>query len=163
MHRNQRTLEIFYTAFARLDAQTMADCYAPGAQFEDEAFSLRGQKEVASMWRMLCSSTKAKGAEVWNLSYSGVHVDDKTGNAHWEANYRFSATGRMVHNVIDSAFEFNPQGLITRHSDRFNFWAWARQALGPPGLLLGWTPFFHQKVRTTAAANLKNFLATHAS
>ena len=88
---------------------------------------------------------------------------DKTGKAHWEANYRFSATGRMVHNVIDGVFEFNGQGLITKLRDSFNFWKWARQALGAPGLLLGWMPFFHQKVRTTAAANLKKFLATRAS
>jgi hypothetical protein len=49
--------------------------------------------------------------------------------------------------------------LITRHRDRFNFWSWSRQALGAPGLLLGWTPFLRQKVRAQAAANLQKFLA----
>ena len=39
MHPNQATLEKFYNAFAQLDADTMA---APDAQFDDEAFSLRG-------------------------------------------------------------------------------------------------------------------------
>ena len=163
MHSNQTTLENFYTAFARLDADTMAASYAPDAQFDDEAFSLRGHTEVTGMWRMLCGATKAKGADVWKLTYSGVHADDKTGKAHWEADYRFSTTGRMVHNVIDGVFEFNEQGLITRHRDSFNFWTWSRQALGVPGLLLGWTPFFHQKVRKTAAANLQKFLANRAS
>ena len=42
MHPNQATLEKFYNAFAQLDADTMATCYAPDAQFDDEAFSLRG-------------------------------------------------------------------------------------------------------------------------
>ena len=163
MHPNQTTLENFYTAFARLDADTMAACYAPDAEFDDEAFSLRGHTEVTGMWRMLCGATKAKGADVWKLTYSGLQADDKTGKAHWEADYRFSATGRMVHNVIDGVFEFNEQGLIKKHRDSFNFWTWARQALGAPGLLLGWTPVFHQKVRKTAAANLKKFLATRAS
>lgn len=163
MHPNQTTLENFYTAFARLDADAMAACYAPDAQFDDEAFSLRGHTEVTGMWRMLCGATKAKGADVWKLTYRGVQADDNTGKAHWEADYRFSATGRMVHNVIDGVFEFDAQGLITRHRDSFNFWTWARQALGTPGLLLGWTPFFHQKVRKTAAANLQKFLAARAS
>lgn len=162
MHPNQTTLENFYTAFARLDADTMAACYAPDAEFDDKAFSLRGHTEVTGMWRMLCGATKAKGANVWKLTYSGLQASNKTGKAHWEADYRFSATGRTVHNVIDDVFEFNGQGLITRHRDSFNFWRWARQALGIPGLLLGWMPFFHQKVRKTAAANLKRFLATRA-
>ena len=160
MHPNQATLEKFYTAFSRLDADTMATCYASDAQFDDEAFSLRGHTEVTGMWRMLCGATQAKGADVWKLVFSGIEADATAGKAHWEADYRFSATGRMVHNVIDGVFAFNDQGLIARHRDSFNFWSWSRQALGTPGLLLGWTPFLHQKVRKTAAANLQKFLAS---
>ncbi|MBC7438095.1 MAG: nuclear transport factor 2 family protein, partial [Bdellovibrionales bacterium] len=52
------------------------------------------------------------------------------------------------------------QGLIATHRDRFDFWAWSRQALGTPGLLLGWTPMLRNKVRTTAASNLKKYLAS---
>ena len=66
----------------------------------------------------------------------------------------------MVHNVIDGVFEFNAQGLISYHRDSFNFWSWSRQALGMPGLLLGWTSFLRQKVRATAAGNLKKYLAS---
>ena len=123
MHPNQSQLESFYTAFARLDADAMAACYAPDAQFDDEVFSLRGHPQVTGMWRMLCDVTRAKGADVWKLAYSGVEADARRGRAHWEADYRFSATGRMVHNIIDGVFEFNEQGLITRHHDRFDFWA----------------------------------------
>lgn len=65
----------------------------------------------------------------------------------------------MVHNVIDSRFIFDPQGLIRTQRDSFDFWAWSRQALGAPGLLLGWTPFLHNKVRAQAAANLRKYLA----
>ncbi|MEO7886592.1 MAG: nuclear transport factor 2 family protein [Polaromonas sp.] len=159
MHPNQATLEKFYSAFAQLDSATMASCYAPDAQFDDEAFSLRGHEQVTGMWHMLCDATKAKGLDVWKLTYSGIEADATTGKSHWEADYRFSATGRMVHNVIDGVFEFNEQGLIARHRDRFNFWTWSRQALGTPGLLLGWTPFLHNKVRATAAGNLQKYLA----
>ena len=65
----------------------------------------------------------------------------------------------MVHNIIEAKFEFDQAGLITRHRDSFDFWRWARQALGAPGMLLGWSPFLRGKVRAQAAANLKKFLA----
>lgn len=162
MHPNETTLHNFYTAFARLDASTMAACYAPDAQFDDEVFSLRGKEEVGGMWRMLCEATRDKGEDVWKLKWSGIEADAHQGKAHWEAFYRFSATGRMVHNVIDGKFEFNEQGLITRHRDRFDFWAWSRQALGLPGMLLGWTPFMRSKVKARAAASLKKFMAQRA-
>ena len=106
MHPNQTRLENFYAAFARLDAKAMAACYAPDAQFEDEVFSLRGHEQAGGMWRMLCEAVRTKGRDVWTLSYSGLEADGKSGKAHWEADYRFSATGRLVHNVIDGVFEF---------------------------------------------------------
>ncbi|WP_295959309.1 nuclear transport factor 2 family protein [Rhodoferax sp.] len=159
MHPNQRTLERFYAAFAQLDADTMAACYAEDAQFDDEVFSLHGKRELGGMWRMLCAATRTQGRDVWELESSGLQADASTGKAHWEAHYRFSTTGRLVHNRIDSAFSFNPAGLIVNHVDRFDFWRWSRQALGTPGLLLGWTPLLLTKVRRQAAANLKKFLA----
>lgn len=158
MHPNQTTLENFYSAFSRLDADAMASCYAPDAQFDDEVFSLRGHAQISGMWRMLCDATRANGADVWKLSWSGVQADADGGCAHWEADYRFSATGRMVHNVIDGAFKFGAHGLIIRHRDRFGFWSWSRQALGTPGLLLGWTALLRRKVRARAAANLQKYL-----
>lgn len=156
MHANAELLTRFYTAFAALDADAMQACYAPDARFRDEAFTLQGAAQVGGMWRMLCEATKAKGRDVWRLEFSGIEADDTQGRAHWEAHYRFSATGRMVHNVIDGAFCFR-DGRIVEHVDRFDFWRWSRQALGTPGLLLGWSPMLRHKVRATAAANLEKF------
>lgn len=156
----QDTVTRFYTAFACLDADTMATCYGKDATFDDPAFSLRGQREVAGMWRMLCGATRAKGLADWALEFSNVQANGNSGKAHWEAHYKFSATGRLVHNIIDAEFTFTPEGLIATHHDTFDFWRWSRQALGAPGLLLGWTPFLRAKVRAQAGANLKKFLAT---
>jgi hypothetical protein len=152
---SRATIERLYAAFERLDADTMAACYAEDAVFDDEAFSLRGRAQIAGMWTMLCDAVKAKGRDVWEIEASAITER----SAHWEATYRFSATGRMVHNVIDAEFEFDAAGLITRHRDRFDFWRWARQALGAPGLLLGWTPMLRAKVRAQAAKNLARFIA----
>jgi len=156
-HPNAELVARFYTAFAALDDAVMAECYAADVSFQDEVFALRGREEVSGMWRMLCSATRATGRDAWSLSFDGVEADDRQGRAHWQAHYRFSATGRLVHNVISAEFVFR-DGVIVAHRDRFDFWRWSRQALGPTGWLLGWTPLLRRKVRARAAANLRAFL-----
>lgn len=158
MNLNELTLTKFYTSFSALDADTMASCYAENATFNDPAFSLKGRREIGGMWRMLCSTTQAKGLDHWKLEFSDIQADATKGRAHWEAHYLFSATGRLVHNIIDGEFTFDKDGLIVTHRDTFSFWRWARQALGTPGLLLGWSRLLRAKVRAQAAGNLKKFL-----
>lgn len=150
MHPNAALIERFYAAFARRDWAGMAECYHPEVHFSDEAFDLYGA-DAALMWRMLVTSGRDLA-----LEYSGIEADDRTGRAHWDARYTFSATGRKVLNRIDASFEFR-DGLIIRHVDRFDFWTWSRQALGAPGLLLGWSGFLKAKVRAKAAVGLATF------
>jgi hypothetical protein len=159
MHVNEASIARFYTAFANLDADTMASCYAEDVAFDDPVFSLRGRRETGGMWRMLCAATQARGRDAWRLEFKDIQADASSGRARWEAHYRFSATGRLVHNIIEARFTFKPDGLIASHHDHFDFWRWSRQALGTPGLLLGWTPFLRAKVRAQASANLNKFLA----
>ena len=85
MHPNEDTLNKFYAAFARLDPDTMAQCYAPDVAFDDEVFSLRGKEATMGMWRMLCEATRAKGLPDWKLEYSAIEADATTGRAHWDA------------------------------------------------------------------------------
>ena len=105
------------------------------------------------------NAIRQQGRKDWKLEVSAI--TDST--AHWEPTYRFSASGRLVHNVIDAEFEFDSQGLIKRHRDRFDFWRWSRQALGLPGVLLGWSGFLRGKVRRTAARRLDRYLQSHAA
>ena len=156
---SQATIERFYAAFAALDAPTMASCYTEQAQFDDEVFSLHGRDQIGAMWRMLCEAARTQGPARWQLEASAITAEANQGSAHWEARYVFAATGRSVHNVIEARFDFDPDGLIRRHRDRFDFWRWARQALGAPGWLLGWTPLLRQKVRNQASAGLRRFMA----
>lgn len=156
MHPNADPIRRFYQAFAARDAEGMNACYTADVVFEDPAFGELHGAEARGMWKMLCS--RAKDLQV---TASGIEADDTRGRAHWEAIYTFSQTGRRVHNRIDAGFEFR-DGLIAVHRDRFDFWAWSRQALGAPGLLLGWTPFLRGKVRTQALAGLRKFLGEQA-
>jgi hypothetical protein len=153
---SEATIRRFYEAFTRLDDAAMTACYRADARFDDEAFSLQGAPQIGGMWRMLCTATRNNAAARahWRLELSQVTPS----SAHWEPHYLFGPAGRPVHNRIDASFEFDGQGLISRHHDRFDFWSWSRQALGAPGWLLGWSPLLRQKVRGTAAAQLRRFL-----
>ena len=143
--------ERFYAAFARRDADAMAACYADDVAFSDPAFpDLRGEA-VRDMWRMLC----ARGKDL-RIEHRVTEASAGRARVHWEAWYTFSGTSRAVHNIIEAELEVR-DGRIVRHRDEFAFPRWARQALGTPGLLLGWTPFLKSKVQAQAAIALEKF------
>lgn len=127
-------------------------CYAADATFSDPVFPALKGEAARGMWRMLC----ARGKDL-RVEFSAVQADDRTGSAHWEAWYTFSASGRRVHNIIDASFTFS-NGLIASHVDHFDLYRWSRQAVGVKGVLLGWTPLVQNVVRKTAARSLEAFL-----
>ena len=105
------------------------------------------------MWRMLTG--RAEDLEVELVEHE---AGDERGSARWLADYTFTSTGRKVHNDVRAEFRF-ADGKIAEHRDSFSFYAWARQALGPAGIVLGWTPVVQGKVRREARAGLDEFLA----
>lgn len=156
-HPNAALIDRFYAAFAKRDAAAMAACYHAEIAFSDPVFpDLRGD-DAGQMWAMLCK----RGADL-RIEHRDVSADDTSGRAHWDAHYTFSATGRKVVNSIDATFTFR-DGLIVRHVDQFSFHRWARQALGPIGLVLGWTPLLRNKVRRTAAKGLADWKASRST
>jgi ketosteroid isomerase-like protein len=157
MHPNARLIETFYTSFQKRDAEGMVACYHPDVRFSDPVFhELQGARACA-MWRMLC-----KRASDLQIEFRDVQADDRTGSAHWEARYLFSATGRKVHNVIDAKFEFR-DGKIVRHADTFDLWRWAGMALGPKGKLLGWLPPIQRAIHQKAVRGLDEFERAQAA
>ena len=152
MHRNAELIRKFYTSLGNRDARGMAECYHPAVKFSDEVFTDLEGVQANGMWQMLCERAKDLKVE-----FRDIEADDSAGRAHWEAWYTFSASGRPVHNKIDARFEFR-DGKIVRHRDKFDFWAWASQALGPTGRLLGWSSFLKNRVRSRATKGLATFL-----
>jgi ketosteroid isomerase-like protein len=151
--QHRELIRALYEALDRADGESMAACYAPDARFEDPAFGdLRGD-EVGAMWRMLTS--RATDLEVDLVEHD---ADEDTGSAHWIARYTFARTGRHVTNDGRASFRFGG-GKIAEHTDRFDFHAWSRQALGTPGLLFGWTPLLRAAVRRRARRDLERFMA----
>jgi len=157
MQPNEQLIHDFYNAFQKLDWQTMQQCYAENIHFSDVVFGDLKGDDVSAMWHMLCDRAKD-----FELSFSDVQADDSHGSARWEASYTFSQTGRKVQNVIFAEFQF-AEGKIVRHSDHFSFWRWSRMALGPMGVLLGWSGFLKRKVQQQALVGLKLFKRRHHS
>jgi ketosteroid isomerase-like protein len=154
---NRELIERFYDAFNRHDGDAMAACYAPGARFSDPVFQGLHGEEPGAMWRMLTSR-----ADDLRIELAEHEADETTGSAHWLADYTFTQTGRKVHNDVRARFRF-ADGLIAEHDDEFGFHAWARQALGPTGLVLGWTPIVQGSVRRRARAGLDEFMGVSRS
>lgn len=146
-------IEEFYGAFAECAGERMAACYAPDASFSDPVFGALDAREAGGMWRMLTG--QAKDLRIELLEHD---IQEEQGSAHWRAHYTFSQTGRPVINDVRASFRF-ADGLISEHVNDFDFYRWARQALGPRGLLLGWTPIVRSAVRRRARASLGQFLA----
>lgn len=152
MNTNEQIIEEFYAAFAAQNPETMASCYHPDVIFEDPAFGKLNGKDAADMWHMLIE--RAKGN--LQIEFSDIHANAQSGSAKWTATYHFSKTNRKVVNKIKAYFEFK-DGLIIKHTDSFDFWNWSKQALGTPGLLLGWSSFLRKKVQQQALEALRKY------
>lgn len=152
-HPNETLIKRFYDAFAARDADSMASAYHPEATFSDPVFQNLQGLEVGAMWRMLCE----RGKDL-DVAASGISANDSTGRADWSARYTFGATGRPVHNRITATFAFR-DGKIVEHRDEFDLYKWSRMALGPLGVVLGWTPVVQGRVRRQARSQLDRFMA----
>lgn len=149
---NQQLIHNFYTAFAQKNYAAMQQSYAPNAVFTDEVFTNLNSAQVKAMWEMLCK--RGKDLE---LQFSNVQATPTGGTAYWQATYTLSSTGRKVTNRINATFEI-ADGKIVKHTDRFSFYAWAKQAFGITGWLLGGTSFFKKKVQAKAKEGLNAFM-----
>lgn len=152
MHPHEKLIREFYEAFNARDYVSMQESYHAKATFYDPVFQDLNSEQVKSMWQMLLTSSKDLSVKA-----SEFVADDHKGSCRWDAWYTFSRTGRKVHNIIRADFRFE-KGKIMEHRDLFNLWRWSAQALGMPGLLLGWTPMVRNKVRVTAQTALRKYM-----
>jgi ketosteroid isomerase-like protein len=148
----RKLVDDFYGAFARRDGDAMAALYAKDVHFHDPVFLDLHGDQARAMWKMLCG--RAKDLRV---THEVLDASETSARARWIANYTFS-TGRAVENRIEASMEIGG-GLITRHTDRFDLYRWARQALGPMGVVLGWSPLVQGRIRRTAREGLDRFMS----
>ncbi len=144
-------IESFYQAFQENDGEKMVNCYHDDITFEDPAFGKLEGERAKNMWRMFCEIDGER-----KIAFSELSFNEKSGSVRWEAHYTFSKTGRKVHNKIYAEFEFQ-DGKIIKHTDHFNLYSWAKQALGVKGLIFGGTNFFQKKLIVQTNALLTKF------
>jgi ketosteroid isomerase-like protein len=154
--QNRNVIRRLYEAMDAHDGEAMAACYAPDARFEDPVFGPLTGEQAGDMWRLLTSRSKDLRVEL-----AEHEVEGERGSARWIARYTFGPSGRKVTNDIRASFRFR-DGLIAEHTDRFSFYRWARQALGPMGLLLGWAPPLRLALRRRALEDLARFTRKRA-
>jgi ketosteroid isomerase-like protein len=144
MHPHEARVRELLEAIDRCDSDAVAACYHEEIFFSDAIFpSLRGEEAIA-MWRALVGR-----ARDLSVTVESVSADDEGARAIWVARYSRGRDGRPVVTRIDSLFAFR-DGLIVRHVDRYSFWRWAAQALGPVGAAFGWFAPFKWWVRKRA-------------
>ena len=150
---NEETIQRFYTAFEKLDYKTMQDCYSQDIIFNDAVFGVLQGDEARAMWEMLC-----KQATKFSLTFSDIRfLDEEYATCNWTASYTFSKTGRPVVNYVKAHMRIQ-DNKITEHTDQFSLYKWCRQALGIPGMLLGWSSLLQNKIRKQARGNLRKFI-----
>ncbi|HKG06893.1 MAG TPA: nuclear transport factor 2 family protein [Pedobacter sp.] len=154
MDDNEKLIHSFYSNFQNKNVKGMRDCYGSTVTFNDPVFTNLSAGQVRAMWAMLLRNGKDLRIEFKNIRSSGNSV-----SAQWNAYYTFSATGNKVINNIRASFIIE-DGKIIRHTDNFSFYNWARQSLGLTGILLGWTSFLKNKIRTKAKKNLDIYMAS---
>ena len=152
MNNNEELIQTFYSAFARLDYTTMQSCYAHDPIFNDPVFGILQGEEVKAMWEMLC-----KSATDFNLHADKIMIDGEYGTCNWVATYTFSKTGKRVVNNVKAHMRIENE-KITEHTDEYDIYKWSRQALGLPGILLGWSGYLKKKMRSDARKKLEHFM-----
>ncbi|GAB5557381.1 MAG: nuclear transport factor 2 family protein [Schleiferiaceae bacterium] len=146
-------IKTFYTALSESDLDTLRSCYAENVTFEDPAFGELKGAEVMDMWTFLLS----RGGENLKVQFEIFEESEQSARGQWIAKYPFGPKKRPVTNVISSHFEIQ-DGKITKHVDHFSLWKWSSQALGLPGLLMGWSSWFGKKLRTRFRTTLRKTL-----
>ncbi len=152
MESNKELIQKFYTSFQGGQYREMQACYADAVTFSDAVFQNLDDKKTKAMWHMLAS-----GSKDFKLTFQNIKADETSASCDWVAEYTFSLTGRKVVNRVHAEFKIQ-NGKIISHRDSFNFYAWAFQAFGFKGLLLGWTSKFQHAVQIKSTEKLNVFI-----
>jgi ketosteroid isomerase-like protein len=146
-------LQEFYSSFANGDSEGMTVFYTDETVFSDPAFGTLKGNRARAMWQMLLERS---GGDL-KVYPEILEAEEASGKVYWRAEYHFGPEERHVINHVNSSLTIK-EGKILRHADDFSFWQWSRQALGLPGLLLGWTPFLRNKVQQRTNKMLDSYI-----
>lgn len=164
MPPREALLRQFYAHFERGEAAACIALLHPQARFTDHLIQARQGAELRALLGMLCHTRPGVPLDR-RFAVSRVELTGPTtATVHWTADYTFAPTGRRLHNVITTPFEFEgpaPEARIVAYEDQFDLPLWHRQAFGPIGVLLGHTPLLTALVRRAIDGRLRRYRARH--
>jgi len=134
---SRATVERLYAAFAQLDAETMAACYAPDASSTTKPSRCAAARRSAACGPCSAMAVKAKGRDVWKIETRDI--TERTGalGGHLPI-LGHRAFGAQHHRCRVRVRQRRPDHAPPRP---LRFLALGTPGLGAPGLLLGWSPF----------------------
>jgi ketosteroid isomerase-like protein len=135
----------YFACLATRDLPGMlAHCH-PNIVYQNRFVELNG-KQVVALWRTVWR-------ELPDLRVICRDSDIRGSIVYWQVTYTYPPTGRRVELQISAALTF-ADGLIIRHSDRFNAHNWARQAYGVIGQAFGGWRLFERWVAARLQARI---------
>ncbi|MFK7950487.1 MAG: nuclear transport factor 2 family protein [Saprospiraceae bacterium] len=149
--KNQQLIQVFFTAFANKDLDTMLDCYHKNVIYDDVGFGKQEGEKAKKVWRFLIQNVDKNAI----ITFSNIQISASTGQANWTTKYTFGK--RKITNQITATFRFQ-DGKIIYHKDDYSLWKWSQQAFGLIGFLIGWLPLFRWLIRWQMQRNLQRFV-----
>ncbi|WP_051418467.1 nuclear transport factor 2 family protein [Mesoplasma seiffertii] len=146
----QEILDSFYTAFKNGDSEKMNSLYSKKVTFNDAIFENLNYKQVTNMWTSLLA-TKEQSQFVVDFEIKNLNEEIFV---VWTATYLFGPKRRKVVNVVESRMTIQDEKIIV-HTDSFDFYNWAKQAIGGPAIIFGKQKWFQKKVAAKAMNKLK--------
>jgi heat-inducible transcriptional repressor len=147
-HDPDRLVARFFGALAARDAAGLARCYHPLVSYSSPLFpDLRGPLPAA-MWRL--GLARADRLQVrWDV----VFADPRKAQVNWTARWADGSAQRRLTVATTLAIW---DGRVVRQVDEFRFPAFAAQALGLPGQLLGRVGPWRRSVQRRARAAVES-------
>jgi len=110
MHTHRSLIDRFFVALRRRDADAIARCFAPDAEYSSHLLGRVVGARVPAYWRMICAR-----ANMHDLRVEATDADDHGGVARWTA--RYTCGRQQVRHVLETTFRFHA-GKIQRQHDR---------------------------------------------
>ncbi|MFA5899664.1 MAG: nuclear transport factor 2 family protein [Hyphomicrobium sp.] len=132
--------EGLFLALRRRDATGVAACYDQDAVFSSPIIGDVRGADVEALWRAIFAATCDS-----TLSFTIVDLGLTSARVEGIAKYSLLASGRSVTSRFNSALHIRDLRVM-QHDDNFDAWAWASMALGPTGLLLGWSKAWRRRM-----------------
>jgi ketosteroid isomerase-like protein len=128
-HATQR----LFSALTRRDPAGIVACYDRSGSFSSPIAGDIRRQDLEAFWRSVFKRTRDN-----ELTFAIMDAGLTHARVEGCASYVLLASGRNVSCPFVSMLHVR-DGLVRRHVDFFDAWAWAQMAFGASGLVLGWS------------------------